>query len=94
MKYKNEIVVNIYDLRKALILQYGEDFGDHIDKLDLRNVMFGVFYGNDCYKKFYFDEDILYSPEEYDDGSTLCSIITFLKDIFPDREYILVDITW
>jgi hypothetical protein len=90
MNYKNEIAVNIYDLQEALVLQYGEDFAD----LELRNIMFGDFYSNDCYKKFYFDEDILYSPEEYDDGSILCSIITFLKDIFPDRKYILVDITW
>lgn len=90
MNYKNEITVNIYDLQEALVLQYGEDF----DGLELRNIMFGDFYSNDCYKKFYFDEDILYSPEEYDDGSILCSIITFLKDIFPDRKYILVDITW
>ena len=90
MKYKNEIAVNIYDLQEALVLQYREDFAD----LELRNIMFGDFYSNDCYKKFYFDEDILYSPEEYDDGSILCSIITFLKDIFPDQKYILVDITW
>lgn len=87
MNYKNEIVVNIYDLREALIFQYGEDFGDSIDKLGLANIMFGDFYIDDCYMKFHL--------EEYEsDDPILCSILTFLKDVFPDKEYILVKIEW
>ena len=87
MKYKNEIVVNIYDLREALILQYGEGFGNTIDKLGLQKIMFGYSYIDDCYMKFHL--------EEYEsDDPILHSIVTFLKDIFPDKEYILVNVDW
>ena len=88
MKYKNEIVVNIYDLREALILQYGEGFGYTIDKFGLQKIMFGCFYIDDSYyMKFYLDKC------ESDDP-ILRSIVTFLKDIFPDKEYILVNVDW
>ena len=86
MTYKKMITVNIYDLKRALVLQYGsEDFSD------LRSILFGDYFMNDCYKEYWFDDDY---DENVDNGAILNCVNAFLRDIFPDEESVLIDISW
>ena len=48
MKYTFAPVIDIRELEKALESQYD------IDTDDLRSVLFGDYYSNDCFKKYYF----------------------------------------
>lgn len=88
MKYKKMITINIYDLEEALVQQYGsEEFSD------LRNILFGDEYMNDCYKRYYFLDDG-YVDRDDDELHIIKCVNAFLQDIFPDEDTVLIDISW
>lgn len=87
MRYKKMVTINIYDLEEALVQQYGsEEFSD------LRNILFGDEYMNDCYKRYCFLND--YLNEEDDNTHIIKCVNAFLQDIFPDEDTVLIDISW
>ena len=87
MTYKKMITISIYDLEDALVQQYGsEDFSD------LRNILFEHDYMNDCYKSYCFDGT--YVEDEYSNAHIFNCINTFLQDIFPDEDTVLIDVSW
>jgi hypothetical protein len=80
------VTINIYDLEQALVLQYGsEEFSD------LRNILFYEDFMNDCYKKYWFDDDL---NETEDNAAIINCVNAFLRDIFPDEECVLIDVSW
>ena len=81
MTYKKMIVINIRDLENALVQQYGsKEFSD------LRNILFGDYYMNDCYKSYYFEDD--------DSSAIINCVNAFLRDTFPGEDTVLIDISW
>ena len=87
MEYKKMITISIYDLEKALVLQYGsEEFSD------LRNILFGDYYINDSYMSYCFDGG--YDETDNENAHILNCINTFLQDIFPDEDTVLIDVSW
>ena len=44
-----------------------------------------------CYKEYWFDDDY---DEDVDNGVILNCVNAFLRDIFPDEESVLIDISW
>lgn len=87
MIYKKMITISIYDLEEALVLQYGsEDFSD------LRSILFGDYFMNDCYKSYCFEGG--YDEENDENGHIINCVNTFLQDIFPDEDTVLIDISW
>ncbi len=92
MKYEICPVVNVYDLEKALNLQYGEGFCD-----ELSSMLFGDDYYNDSYKAYSFDELETYEGENWQDEDHIrfenC-VKTYLQDIFPNYSKVLIDVSW
>ena len=87
MTYKKMIVIDIYDLEFALIQQYvSKDFSN------LREVLFENDYMNDCYKSYCFDGT--YDETDDENAHILNCVNTFLQDIFPDEDTVLIDISW
>lgn len=86
MTHKKMIVINIRDLEEALTQQYGsEEFSE------LRNTLFYDDFMNDCYKQYWFDDDL---DEDEDDAPIINCINAFLRDIFPGEESVLIDVSW
>lgn len=82
-------------LEKALNLQYGEGTIE-----DIRNLLFS-YYTNDCYIEFCYKEeyDDHYDPEcddpEDEEPIRLRNLVTaYLRDVLPDYDTILVDVSW
>lgn len=95
MKYKMAPSFWVGDLEEALTIQYGKEFMNEVGYL--RNFLFGDNYMNDVYVKYWIDEIEEYTGEEWEDEKQIrlenC-IKTFLKDIFPDHDYVLIDVMW
>lgn len=84
MKYTFAPVIDIRELEKALESQYD------IDTDDLRGILFSDDYYNDCFKKYYFTS----KWESYDENPIEVCVKAFLRDVFPDRDYVLIDVSW
>lgn len=95
MKYEMMPAFWVEDFEEALIAQYGREFMDEVG--DLRNFLFDDDYMNDVYVKYWFDEIEEYTGEVWQDEEHIrlenC-IKTFLKDLFPDHDYVLIDVMW
>lgn len=95
MKYEMMPAFWVGDLEDALIAQYGKEFMDEVGHL--RSFLFGENYMNDVYVKYWFDEIEEYTGEVWQDEKQIrlenC-IKTFLKDLFPDHSYVLIDVMW
>lgn len=97
MKYTMMPVIWVGDLEEALKLQYGPDFLTWED--NLRNILFGDSYCNDVSKQL----NIL-DTEEWDDSYAEFAderhmriancAKTFLQDLFPGQEYVMIDVMW
>lgn len=99
MKYAMMPVIRIRDLEDALDAQYGSDFLSRDDSL--REILFDDQYCNDSAKKLY-----ILDVEEWDDSFLEYDwfnehkwrirncVLTFLQDLFPDQEYVMIDVTW
>ena len=94
MKHKIMPVINIYDLEKAIEIQFGEEILAHYE---LRQLLFGDQYMNDVYVRHCFDDDIEYHGYSWEDENeiSVCNLINqFLRDEFPGQDAVLVDVSW
>lgn len=92
MKYKIMPIIDVYDLEKAIDIQFGEEVLRHYE---LRQLLFGDRYINDCYIRYYFGD--VFEADEFDDenqASVLNLINQFLRDEFPGQDAVLVDVSW
>ena len=99
MKYKMMPVIWVEDLHEALIAQYGPDFLNRND--NLRNILFDDQYCNDVAKELN-----IYDIEKWDDSYLTYEwfderqwrirncVLAFLQDLFPNQEYVMIDVTW
>ena len=85
-------VIDVTDLEDAIRIQFGVDVED-----EMRNILFGDDYQNDCYKSYYFADDEEYTGESWQDEEEIRIrnlVNAYLRDILPDYERVLVDVTW
>lgn len=99
MKYATVPCFWIGDLENALEAQYGPEFTQEIrDKHNgMHQLMFGECFMNDVCCKYYIDELEDYEGCSLQEEASIrlenC-IRTFLRDIFPDFDYVVIDVTW
>ena len=84
-------VVDVSDLEADVNRQ----FGCEID--DMRDLLFGDNYGNDCCKTFWYDTDEVYTGSVYQDEEEIRLrnlVCAYLRDVLPDYTCVLVDASW
>ena len=95
MKYEMMPVVDAGDLQDALELQFGPAIMGNEDVM--ANVLFGDEYSNYSLKRYYFDQDEVYEGYSWqnEERIRICNCVNaMLRDMFPGREAILVDVSW
>ena len=64
---------------------------------ELRNILFYEDYMNDCYKSYYFADDEEYTGKSWQNEERIRVrnlINAYLRDILPDHERVLIDVSW
>lgn len=94
MDYAIYPVIDINDLADELHLQFGID----MDGAELSNFLFNEEYMNDCYKYYYYDEELVYEGKFWQNEENIrirnC-INSILQDTMPpDYVAVLVDVSW
>ena len=84
MKYTFAPVIDIRELEKVLETQYD------IDTDDLRSILFRDDYYNDCFKKYYFRT----AWKSHEEEPIEVCVKTFLQDVFPNNDYVMIDVSW
>ena len=95
MKYEMMPVVDAYELQRALELQFGPDVMGNEDVM--ANVLFDDDYNNYSCKRYYFETDEVYEGHSWqnEERIRICNCVNaMLRDMFPDRHAILVDVSW
>lgn len=84
-------VIDVTDLEDAIRIQFGVDVEG-----EMRNILFGDDYMNDCYKSYCFEDDEVYESEWQDEeGIRIRNLVNaYLRDILPDYTHVLIDMTW
>lgn len=85
-------VIDVTDLEDAIRIQFGVDVED-----EMRNILFGDDYQNDCYKSYCFADDEEYTGEscQNEEHIRIRNLLNaYLRDILPDYERVLIDVTW
>ena len=100
MKYTTVPCFWVEDLEVALEAHYGPKFMQEINDNhnDIRKLMFGENFMNDVCCKYYIDELEHYEgchslKEETSIHMNNC-IRTFLRYMFPNFDYVIVDVMW
>lgn len=94
MKHTIMPVIDIYNLEKAIEIQFGEEV---LANYELRQLLFRDQFMNDCCIRYYFDDDVEhhgYSWENENEISVLNLINQFLRDEFPGQDEVLIDVSW
>lgn len=95
MKYEMMPVVIEDDLQQALELQFGPDIMGNEDVM--ANVLFGDEYSNYSLKRYYFNQNEVYEGYLWQNEERIrirnC-VNAMLRDMFPGRDSILVDVSW
>ena len=95
MEYEMMPAVEAYKLQRALELQFGPDIMGNQDHM--AQVLFDDQYTNDSYKRYNFSEDEVYEGYSWQDEDRIrvCNCVNaMLRDMFPNRKAILVDVSW
>ena len=95
MQYEMMPVVDVEELREALELRFGPDVMGNEDVM--ANVLFDDDYNNYCCLRYYFSKDEVYEGHSWqnEERIRICNCVNaMLRDMFPDREVILVDVSW
>lgn len=95
MKYEMMPVVTADALQEALELQFGSDVMGNEDVL--ANALFGEEYNNYSCKRYYFQTDEVYEGKfwQNEEHIRICNCVNaMLRDMFPDRDTVLVDVSW
>ena len=82
MRYEMKPVVRICEL-EAEVNERG------VEVSELRPVLFFDGYINDCYKHYYFDYE-----GEGEEGKIIDVVNQILRETFPDRDSVLIDVSW
>jgi hypothetical protein len=64
---------------------------------NLRDILFGDNYQNDGYKYYYFNNDEEYTGKfwQNEEAIRIRNLLNaYLRDILPDYERVLIDVTW
>lgn len=95
MNIERRPVIDIDDLEQEVIARHPELEND-IKYYEIREIMFGDDYNNDCYKPYFFDEDLEYKyPWENKEKIKIENIIrAYLREVLPDEERVIIDVTW
>ena len=91
MIYEMFPVIDVGVLEDELKIQFD------VEVDDLRSILFGDDYQNDCYKSYYFADDEEYTGESWENEEHIRIrnlVNTYLRDILPDYERVLIDVTW
>ena len=93
MKYDLVPVVRARDLEVLLSEKA------NIDVCEIRSLLFYDGYVNDSYKSLYFADDESAdgwkpTPTQIEEMKTRNALFALLREEFPDREDILVDVSW
>ena len=80
--------VDLYELERAVILQYGEN--EYFS--DLAPLLFGDQYYNDSYQSFDLEDDE--SDDPTPEAVARQCVRTYLKDLLPDYSQVLIFICW
>jgi hypothetical protein len=93
MKYELVPVVRARDLEVLLSEKA------NIDVCEIRSLLFYDDYVNDSYKKLYFADDESAdgwepTPTQIEEMKARNALFALLREEFPDREDILVDVSW
>lgn len=84
-------VVDVSDLEDAVNVRFGCEIKN------MRNLLFGDDYNNDCCKSFWYDDDEVYTGSEYQDEEEIRLrnlVCEYLREILPDYCCVLVDVSW
>lgn len=95
MQYEMMPVVDAYELQQALELQFGPDVMGNEDVM--ANVLFDDEYNNYSCKRYCFEKDEVYEGHFWQDEERIriCNCVNaMLRDMFPGRHTILVDVSW
>lgn len=91
MKYEMVPVIDCEELRKAVNQQY------NIEIEDIPSLLFDDNYMNDCYKRYRLNDQEQYSGFWWQNEEMIrlknC-VNAFLTDMFPNVEYVLIDVSW
>ena len=92
MIYTMYPVIDVCDLEDELKTQFDVDIEG-----ELRNILFGDDYQNDCYKSYCFEDDEEYTGETWENEEEIRIrnlVNAYLRDILPDYTHVLIDVTW
>ena len=90
--YKMLPVIEVDVLEKELKIQFDVDIEG-----ELRNILFYDNYQNDCYKSYYFDDDIEFHGYTWENEEHIRIrnlVNAYLRDILPNYDSVLIDVTW
>ena len=85
-------VIDVTDLEDAIRIQFGVDVEG-----EMRNILFDDDYMNDCYKSYFFADDEEYTGASWQNEEHIRIrnlVNAYLRDILPDYERVLIDVTW
>lgn len=85
-------VIDVTDLEDAIRIQFGVDVEG-----EMRNILFCDDYMNDCYKSYCFADDEVYEYPAWQNEEHIRIrnlVNAYLRDILPDYERVLIDVTW
>ena len=91
MIYEMFPVIDVGVLEDELKIQFD------VEVDDLRGILFYDDYQNDCYKSYCFADDEEYTGESWENEEHIRIrnlVNTYLRDILPDYERVLIDVTW
>lgn len=90
--YEMYPVIDVYDLEDELKTQFGVDVEG-----ELRDILFYEDYMNDCYKSYYFADDEEYTGKSWQNEERIRIrnlVNAYLRDILPNYERVLIDVSW
>ena len=64
---------------------------------ELRNILFYEDYMNDCYKSYWFEDDEVYTGKSWQNEEHIRIrnlVNSYLRDILPEYNTVLIDVTW
>lgn len=90
--YRMYPVIEIDVLADEIKTQFDVDVEE-----ELRNILFYDNYQNDCYKSYCFVDDEEFHGYTWEDEERIRIrnlVNAYLRDILPDYERVLIDVTW
>lgn len=95
MNIERRPIIDISDLEREVIAQHPEVESD-IKNYEIREIMFDDDYDNDCYKSYFFDEDVEYKyPWQNEEKIKIENIIrACLREVLPDEDHVIIDVSW